>query len=939
MKSAPSPRGNNPTRIETVPEPAAVPAPRGSLDASELLGCQVGNYVIERPLAQGGMARVFVARHPHLGREVAVKFLNPELQGDVDLDQRFLNEARVMAGLRHPNIVDIYDFGKLEHLSYYTMELLRGTDLGTLMEAKKRFTPAEALEYLTQICAALEAAHHVGVVHRDLKPANVFVLEEQSLHVKLMDFGIAKLQHQKFGRGTLHGQILGTPTHMAPEQAMGLGDRISPQTDLYSFGVIAYEMLVGQLPFVASSEVLLMAMHVRDPVPPIRSRQPDVPKRLAELVEQCLAKNPEERPESARRLSERLREALRPKRSAKDWAAAPYARRSSARNKAVVAPRESDLGQPPAPRADSGVAPSRLEPPRAAPSSDAESPKSAKKLLNAPYAEPSRTIIEPVRPVPIGAPEVEGDAPLGPPPLLSELTCDPSELGRSIVLTPGDGKALDRLFKRMQRRADFPAFLNNVTEISIKSDADSPYSPNQLAEAILKDFALTAKLLRMANTLFASRFGGKVFSVRQAVVILGFDHVRSIALGVSVFKMPGQRSGSQGAPKVARGDFHDQLADASINSLVAGEIARMLAHRAGVRDGELAMTCAMFKNLGQQLLMEYLPEEHGQIERLVAQGVPLTYAQTRVLGTSTTKLGLGVAERWNLPPRLQLALAANPTPTDRLERDEQRLAALGKFANDLCYIVTTGQRRDWQKSVERLLARNQNLLNLQPKEITGLLGLVCKSFEERYAALLGPFAKRSRFLRNARTLNGEDGEARPSLQPLSRDELDRLARTTEQLTAAVRNREDPKLMLSTALSALAAALSSPRVLFLVMTSDRQNLVVGAALGEDALALSKHFRIPITHKPDVFWAAQRSGKGTIIRDALSSNSMRRVPQQYYEALGSPAFGVYPCVSPGYQTALVVCDAPFADRLPTSDRVAATAPLRELMAKIAERLSSI
>jgi serine/threonine protein kinase/HD-like signal output (HDOD) protein len=988
VKPASSPRGDNPTRIEAAPEPPKQVQP----DLSNLLGRQVGNYVLERPLAQGGMARVFVARHPHLGREVAVKFLNPELSGDIELDQRFLQEAKVMAGLRHPNIVEIYDFGKLDHRSYYTMELLRGTDLGSVMDQKRRFVPEDALQHLTQICAALEAAHQVGVVHRDLKPANVFVLDEHVLHLKLMDFGIAKIQQQQQGhQGTLHGQILGTPTHMSPEQALGLAERITPRTDLYAFGVIAYEMLTGQLPFSSNSEFILMTMHVRDPVPPLRSIAPEVPKRLAQVVEQCLAKDPAQRPESAHALSQQLHEALGKRRSLKPKQSTPKQPRVRASSPAA-APKAEGAAKPdaaakaaaqklaahkqaapqkPAPQQPKAVAAAQrpatakksgvsVAPrPAAAPAgADASPPKNthvvspvtalASSASAANDTSASRTIVDARAPDGPESLEPTGDelesAPdpnAPPPPLLSEQLEDPEEKGKPIALSAADGKVLDKLLRRMQKRTDFPAFLNNVTEISTKADADGSYSPIQLSESILKDFGLTAKLLRMANTLFASRFGGKVFSVKQAVVILGFDSVRSIALGVCVFKMPGQKPAAAGkALKATQGPFHEELAESAVSALVSGEIARVLAHRVGIRDSELAMTCAMFKNLGHQLLMEYLPDEYGQIQKLrTEQNMSLPAASMRVLATSTQKLGLGVAQRWNLPPRLQAGMAANPAPGDRLDREEQKLSALGTLANDLCYIVTTGERHDWQKSVELLIERNKALLVLESKEITGLLGIVCKSFEDRYAALFGPYAKRCRFLRNARTLSGEDETVLPSIKPLSEEEIEQLNRTTETLTERVKQRSDPKVMLTDALAALAEALVAPRLILMMVTKDRQSLVVGAALGDDAMALSKHFVLPVTHKPDVFWAAQRSGKGIVIRDALGPSSMRRVPQQYYEALGSSAFALYPCVSRGYQTALLLCDADFPDRLPLNDRVMATAPLRELIAKIAERLASI
>src|SRR5262245_9738321 len=217
----------NATRIEPMGEssPSVVP------DINDLVGRQIGNYVIQRPLARGGMAVVYLAKHPTLGREVAVKLLSPEYQGDLDLNRRFLQEARVTANFRHRNIVEIYDFGEIEGRAYYTMERLIGLDLASQLARRGRFSAPEVASYFQQICTGLSAAHAVGVVHRDLKPANIFVVGEEPLHVKLMDFGIAKVQEARSASETRRGEVLGTPAYMSPEQALGNVHGISLRTD------------------------------------------------------------------------------------------------------------------------------------------------------------------------------------------------------------------------------------------------------------------------------------------------------------------------------------------------------------------------------------------------------------------------------------------------------------------------------------------------------------------------------------------------------------------------------------------------------------------------------------------------------------------------------------------------------------------------------------
>ncbi|MEY2936683.1 MAG: hypothetical protein RL033_7432, partial [Pseudomonadota bacterium] len=692
----------NATRIEPVAEGVSQPEP----DITDLVGQQVGNYVIQRPLARGGMAVVYLAKHPTLGREVAVKLLSPEYQGDVDLNRRFLQEAQVTANFRHRNIVEIYDFGEIEGRAYYTMERLLGLDLSHQLARKGHFSPRDVAAYFEQICAALSAAHAVGVVHRDLKPANIFVVSEEPLHVKLMDFGIAKVQEARSVSETRRGEVLGTPAYMSPEQALGNIQSISVRTDIYALGIIGYEMLTGQLPFVAESDLMLLTMQIRDTAVPLLDLAPATPPAMAALLERCLEKEPQDRPASAEELARGLTLAC-------------------ASEPVMVAVPELGVTRQAARATRSGVRQGEVPAERPRGGASAVLPVARGIDDSADDAEP---------------PEVEQRSELEPAALeqraqpsylLSEITDGPPGM---VTLTSDDGKVLDKLLRRMQRRVDFPAFLNNVTEISRRADADADFSATQLSESILKDFALTAKLLRMVNGLFANRFGGRVHSVSQAVIILGFDSVRSMALGVSIYKQPGQGAGAADKEK-RTGRFHEQLADEAIGALISGEIARILAPKAGLRDGELAMMCAMFRNLGQQLVMEYLPDEYQRILELCEQeGISRVAAAQRVLGTSLPMIGLGVADRWCLPKLMRAAMAQNPKADDPLLRDEDRLSALARVSNDLCHIVATADRQDYKLAMQRLLAVHKRLLTLSDQELSSLIGTVCKSFESRYSS-------------------------------------------------------------------------------------------------------------------------------------------------------------------------------------------------------------
>ena len=277
-----------------------------------LIGQKIGNYVIKSVIGRGDVAKVYLAEHPHLGRQVAVKVLAPHLALQPTLVARFEREARTAALLQHPNIIEIIDFGRLEDGSpYYTMELLEGRELRHVMRDKRQWSAWEVLPYIKQICAALQEAHEHNMVHRDLKPDNIFVLEGEPLRLKILDFGIAKLLEGDDASLTTTGTLLGNPTFTAPEQAAGATNAICKQTDIYSLGVILYWMLSGAPPFESKITETLIDQHIEVPPTPLLTRCPSVPPDVARLVHRCLEKEPGKRPATARQASRDFEDALR----------------------------------------------------------------------------------------------------------------------------------------------------------------------------------------------------------------------------------------------------------------------------------------------------------------------------------------------------------------------------------------------------------------------------------------------------------------------------------------------------------------------------------------------------------------------------------------------------------------------------------------------------
>jgi len=265
-----------------------------------------GRYVLLRVIGRGGMGTVFEAENVALGRRFAVKILEPEHAGDRRILSRFLREARVAARIGHPHIVDVHDFGVAEGLPYLVMDLLEGESLASRLRSGP-ISPYAAIDLVEPVLSALEAAHAAGIVHRDLKPENVFLTQRGGRdHVKVIDFGIASLVEGGAGvsRLTRQGSVLGTPSYMSPEQARGAA--IDARSDVYSVGVMLYEMLSGRLPYTEDHPALILAaIATRDPLR-LTEIAPHLPRALAEIADRAMAREPGRRFQTAAELRHAL---------------------------------------------------------------------------------------------------------------------------------------------------------------------------------------------------------------------------------------------------------------------------------------------------------------------------------------------------------------------------------------------------------------------------------------------------------------------------------------------------------------------------------------------------------------------------------------------------------------------------------------------------------
>ncbi|MBN1486378.1 MAG: SUMF1/EgtB/PvdO family nonheme iron enzyme [Anaerolineae bacterium] len=258
------------------------------------IGQHIGQYKVLEKIGQGGMAEIYKGIHPALERYVAIKLLGRSLQVDANLTQRFQREARAIAALRHPNIVQVYDFGVQDDQHYMVMEYIEGSDLRAEIDRRQSreetFSHKEILSIASQIAAALDYAHEHGVVHRDIKPGNILL--DKKGNAILTDFGLVMLQN-RLSQATL-GETFGTPEYIAPEQAMNSG-AATAKSDIYSLGGLVYEMITGHLPFEGESALNLALKHISEEPTPPTTYVPDLAPEVEKALLQALAKQPEER--------------------------------------------------------------------------------------------------------------------------------------------------------------------------------------------------------------------------------------------------------------------------------------------------------------------------------------------------------------------------------------------------------------------------------------------------------------------------------------------------------------------------------------------------------------------------------------------------------------------------------------------------------------------
>ena len=253
---------------------------------------KVGRYQVRELIGEGAMAKVFKAYDPDIDRELAIKFLKSQLRGDSEYHTRFLREAKGAGVLSHPNIVTVFDVGDEGGHPYIAMELIEGPTVSDLVQSQKPVPVRTAVEIGIQLVKALDYAHKKGIVHRDVKPGNIMMIRDTTT-IKVADFGICRIDNSEATQATQVGNVLGTPNYMSPEQV--LGEKVDSRSDLFSAGVVMYQLLTGHLPFDGETLISVAYKITKTEPPSLDKLRPDIPLSLRRIVDRALKKQPEKR--------------------------------------------------------------------------------------------------------------------------------------------------------------------------------------------------------------------------------------------------------------------------------------------------------------------------------------------------------------------------------------------------------------------------------------------------------------------------------------------------------------------------------------------------------------------------------------------------------------------------------------------------------------------
>ena len=768
---------------------------------------KIGRFEIVRELGRGAQSVVYLARDPHLQRDVAIKTLHFS-QHDPKKNQQLLSEARMVSQLRHPNIVPIFEADEEQGDLYLVFEFVPGQNLGDYLKTNGRLTPVKAIAILYPVLDAIAHAHAAGIIHRDLKPNNILI--DNNGTPRVMDFGIAARVEAQSNDDEA---FVGTPSYMAPEYISRRES--SERTDVFSAGLVLYELLTGKRAVQGDNVYAVMNRMVNEDIKIPKTPDFELEDQLASILYKSLSRNPEHRFATV----VQMREAL-----------------------------------------DS-------------------------------YLEPDDLVAS----------------------------------------TDAKQSTIDFLLRRMRHKSDFPALSESVSTIN-KIAGSEKESVSNLSNSILKDFSLTNKILRLVNSVYYRQAGGgSISTISRAVLVLGFDAVRNIAITVMLFEHLQNKANAT------------HLKEEFLRANLAAILAKDIGEQSSVRDVEQVFICSMFHNLGRLLSQFYFPDESEEIRRVIEQK-PCSeeVATVQVLGISFEDLGVGIARTWGFPNLIVGSMRKLPPGHVRKATNvEERMRILSSFSNELCALISDVEPEQRLKELRKVTSRFSDSITISEKALQETME---KSFQEvaQYAGIIGINLKQSAFGRQMRTWNTKPESVPVALDPKSTKTSDNAetvlsdvvpagapgspAVEGEDETSAV-NVANPEVILMAGIQDISNTLVEDfklndvlriiletmyrakgfKRVILCVRDARSNTMLGRfGFGPDALEKAKLFNFSLVFTPDIFHAALSKGVDILISDTKDPKIASRIPDWYRKGVNAGAFVIFPLCIKTNPVAMIYAD---------------------------------
>jgi serine/threonine protein kinase len=748
----------------------------------------IGRFKVIKELGKGGQGAVYLAHDPQFDRHVAIKTL---LDFGSKTEQ-LIHEAHIVSKLQHPNIITLYDTGEHQGTLYLVYAHIEGKTLAQILKLEKTLSLVRATEIICGILEGLVYAHSQGVTHLDVKPSNVIIAN--SGMSMLVDFGLAYTINDP--SQTNSQSTGGTPQYMAPERISG--KQVSFPADIYSVGVMLYELVTGESAVSGQSvsEVLSRAANTKIAAPSTKNERVD--EKLEAIILKATARNPDERYPSAELMKQALQDYL-------------------------------------------------------------------------------------------------GDT-------------------NAATSTQGDAQStLEFLLRRIRSESDFPALSYIISEINKIVSSESEGS-GKLARTILQDFALTNKLLKLVNTASYGQFGGTINTISKAVVILGFETVRNIAMTLILLEF--MQNKAQAA----------QLKDEILRSILTSVVSAQLSAKHHVSDSEEMIVCSMFHNLGRMLATFYFFDESQEISRLIERGEDQDKASMKVLGVTYSQLGVSVAQSWHFPPRL---IAGMRKLTDKkihsTHSDLESLTVTVNLAHELCDIAATTPVSDKKKLLINLTKRYENAFNLTERELThavkaGLSELMLRT------SIMGISTAKNTFLENVRKWI-DDNKPEESAVEVRMDNLEGITQLDEtiSLESMVRHSPEEELgagiqdvtstlmgeynlndVLQMILEAIYRGIGFSRAIILIRDNKQNLMAARFGFGAEINAVIQRFRFSLTSVPDAFHLSIEKGLDIAIEDTHSPNIAGKIPTWYRDTINAPCFILLPIMVKEKAIGLIYAD---------------------------------